>query len=91
MRCARDISFDVVVADGIMLHVYNFTEESGGEVLPGNPTPKPREGTKGGNLPNTAILPEVTGTAPAALLALLMLFGISAGSWAVAAEVRRRR
>jgi hypothetical protein len=85
------LASDDVVADGIMLHVYNFSEESGGQVLPGNPTPKPREGTKGGNLPDTAVLPEMTGSAPAALLALLMLFGLSAGGWAVAAEARRRR
>jgi len=82
-------------------------EEQGGGTLPGNPTTPnpttpnpttpnpttPRGGTAGGNppLPNTAMLSELNGSVPAALLALLMLAGLGAGAWVTAAEVRRRR
>jgi len=69
------------------------TQITGGGNLPGGGGPPPRGGTLGGNppLPNTAMLPELTGSAPAALAALLMLFGLGAGAWVTAAEVRRRR
>ncbi|MBA2634252.1 MAG: prealbumin-like fold domain-containing protein [Chloroflexi bacterium] len=69
------------------------TQITGSGNLPGGGGPPPRGGTLGGNppLPNTAMLPELTGSAPAALAALLMLFGLGAGAWVTAAEVRRRR
>ena len=52
----------------------------------------PREGTQGGNpLPNTATSPIPSGSVPAVLLALLLLTGLGAASYAVTAEARRRR
>lgn len=61
--------------------------QSGGGQLPGG------SGTLGGNppLPNTAMLPERTGSVPAALAALLMLIGLGAAGSATLAEIRRRR
>jgi len=57
-----------------------------------------REGTRGsqagpgqGTLPNTATLPDPTGSVPAALLALAMLTGLGAAGYAMQAEARRRR
>jgi len=57
-----------------------------------------REGTRGsqagpgqGTLPNTATMPEPTGSVPAVLLALAMLTGLGAAGYAMQAEARRRR
>ncbi len=92
------------LSDGmIMLHVYNFASEEGeGGVAPGTggqPSQAPRgdvrgsqggPGGQGGVLPDTAAAP-FSGSVPAAVLALLMLSGLGVASYAVAAEVRRRR
>ena len=85
----------VVVEEGeittiIVINTFEEGEEPGGGGPGGNETP--REGTQGGNpLPNTATSPIPTGSAPAALLALLMLGGLGVASYAVRAEARRRR
>jgi uncharacterized repeat protein (TIGR01451 family) len=85
----------VVVEEGeittiIVINTFEEGEEPGGGGPGGNETP--REGTQGGNpLPNTATSPIPAGSAPAALLALLMLGGLGAASYAVRAEARRRR
>ncbi len=78
----------------IVINTFEEGEQPGGGG-PGGETPNhgetPREGTQGGNpLPNTAT-PATTGSVPAALLALLMLAGLGAASYAVRAEAQRRR
>ena len=80
----------VTIADGdAIVCTFANTLASGG-TLPNNP---PRGGTAGGNppLPNTAMLPQLTGSLPAALVALLMVAGLGAGAWVTTAEARRRR
>ncbi len=89
----------IVVEEGeittiIVINTFEEGEQPGGGG-PGGETPNqgetPREGTQGGNpLPNTAT-PATTGSVPAALLALLMLAGLGAASYAVRAEAQRRR
>jgi uncharacterized repeat protein (TIGR01451 family) len=62
------------------------TQQSGG-TLPGSPTTPARQGT----LANTATDFGSTGSMPAALLALVMLTGLTAAAYAARVEVRRRR
>jgi hypothetical protein len=104
---ASSAPFAVTANETTTVIVFNFEEEGegpnenpneGGEQPnQGGPGPTtvttgtPREGTLGGNLPNTAISPTPNGSVPAALLALLMLSSLGAAAYAVKAEVRRRR
>ena len=93
----EDNKVTVTIEDGDAIVCTFVNTQQGGGTLPGNPTTPnpttPRGGTAGGNppLPNTAMLSELNGSVPAALLALLMLAGLGAGAWVTAAEVRRRR
>ena len=89
----------IVVEEGeittvIVINTFDEGEEGGGGggggTTPGQNV-TPREGTQGGNpLPNTATLPNPTGSVPAALLAMLMLSGLGAAAYAVRAEAHRR-
>ena len=74
--------------------VCTFTNELGeGGESPGGGGQPGGEGTLGGNppVPNTAIDLGSNGAVPAALVALLMLSGLSAAGYAARAEARRRR
>jgi hypothetical protein len=85
---------ETAVADGIMLHVYNFAEAgtSPNEGTKGNQGgPKTGEGTLAGQLPNTATEPFNGTSMPVALVALLMLSGLGAAAYAMRAEAARRR
>ena len=74
----------------IVFNTFEEGEQPGGGGPGSGETP--REGTQGGNpVPDTALLPNPTGSLPAALLALLMLAGLGTAGYAVRAEARRRR
>jgi hypothetical protein len=92
---------ETALADGIMLHVYNFAEAGtapnqgggGNEGTLGNqggPKTTPRSGTLAG-LPNTATEPYNGTSLPVALVALLMLSGLGAAAYAMKAQAARRR
>jgi hypothetical protein len=73
---------------------FTNTQEGGGtQPNNGGPTTTPRSGTEAGNpLPNTAIPFLPTGSAPASLLAVLMLLALGAGgARAVSVRAQRRR
>jgi hypothetical protein len=86
----RTASISLVAGANVTCTFLNTQIESGGNL--GGVAGPSRSGTLGGNpLPNTAMLPELTGSTPATLAAVLMLFGLGAGAWVTAAEARRRR
>lgn len=87
-NAAGVINLDTSGDADVMLHVYNFANLEGTEGGQGGP--KPREGTQGGGgLPDTAV--PTTGTVPAALVALVFLTALGAGSLQVAWSRKRMR
>lgn len=90
-------SASIVLAAGanVTCTFVNTQAVQGGGNLPGasGPPTVGREGTKSGSplLPNTAAPLALTGSTPAALLALSSLLALAAGGVAVAVEGRRRR
>ena len=80
----RTASITLVASENVTCTFVNTQQGEG--TLPGNPTTV-RQGT----LANTAMDPGLTGSLPAAFLALLMLSGLGAAGYVARAEARRRR